>query len=151
MEPGVEPRVQLRLFQQAEDGGLGYGPDHIKELRLLGRADWVWTTWVPRLNAQGPLFPTLCLTLFSAVPLPGQPAPAGFAWPPYQPTPHLPSSSSPPSRCPAPDTLEARKKALDRAPDVGSAALEQGSAPGRPGQMRGGPGNHLLALILVLP
>ena len=84
------------------------------------------------------------------MPLPGQPTPAGFAAATlYQPTPDLPQRTPSPPRLAlhlevlAPDTLEAREKALDRAPD-GGAALEQGSAPGHPGQVQGGPGNHLL-------
>ena len=66
-----------------------------------------------------------------------------------RPPPHLPQLTPSPPRLAlhlgvlAPDTLEAREKALDRAPD-GGAALEHGSAPGHPGQVQGGPGNHLL-------
>lgn len=143
MEPGVEPRSPAGLFQQAEDGAWTPKPRHIKELRLLGRADW-WTTWVPRLNRPRSTVPTLCPTLLLLCPCLDNQHLLAHGGRPLPTHPHLPSSSSPPSGVLAPDTLEAKKKALDRAPD-GSAALEQrfSSRAPRP-EIRGGPGNHLL-------
>ena len=105
--------------------------------------------WCSVQIAQGPLFPTLCPALlccgpawttstcwlFSGRPLPTHTTPA--------PTDPQSSFSSPPPRSLGTRHSEAREKALDRAPD-GGATLEQGSAPGCLGEVRGGPGNHLL-------
>ena len=149
-EAGAEPRVQLEALPGAWGGGPWTWPRHIRELGLLRYADW-WTTLVLRPNRPGSTVPNFvpgpsllwpCLDnqqkpfwLFGGRPRPTHPTPA--------PTDPQSSLSSPPPRSLGTRHSEAREKALDRAPD-GGATLEQGSAPGRLDEVRGGPGNHLL-------